>query len=56
MRAEGQSRALFVERKRLFVKRESGSVAAVFVAAQPCGLHSVLHTNSLSKSRRRSAG
>jgi hypothetical protein len=56
MRAEGQSRALFVERKRLFVKRESCSVAAVFVAAQPCGLHSVLHTNSLSESRRRSAG
>ena len=37
---EGLSQALLAERKRAFVKRRSGSVAAAFAAAQPCGLHS----------------
>jgi hypothetical protein len=42
MRAEEQWQALFAKRKRLFVKRGSGSVAAAFATAQPCSLHGCL--------------
>jgi len=44
MRAEGQSRALFAKKMQVYVKRRSGSVAIVFGAAQPCGLHGCLQS------------